>query len=228
LKKINIAIDGFSSCGKSTLAKALAKHFNYIFVDTGAMYRAVSLFALRNNLFKNDQLNSLELVRKLPEITVSFTYNNATKKSETLLNGENVEKEIRNIEVSNLVSKVSEIKEVRQKLVALQQQLGLKKGVVMDGRDIGTVVFPTAELKIFMTADSEIRVLRRYNELLEKGENPNIEAVRKNIEVRDFIDTTRKEDPLKQAPDAIVLNNSNLSMDEQLDLVIAWVNERLV
>ena len=222
--KIIIAIDGYSSCGKSTLAKEIAKQLDYVFIDTGAMYRAVALFALQNGL-ANGELNVSELISRLPDIKITFEFNADRGASDVLLNGINVEAEIRQIQVSDNVSPVAAIKEVRKKLVELQQQMGNEKGVVMDGRDIGTVVFPNAELKIFMTANNEIRAQRRFDELRSKGENPTLEQVKENLEKRDFIDTNRKEDPLRQANDARVLDNSNVSREEQLSLAMSWIQE---
>lgn len=220
--KIIIAIDGYSSCGKSTLAKEIAKQLDYVFIDTGAMYRAVALFALQNGL-ANGELNVSELISRLPDIKITFEFNADRGASDVLLNGINVEAEIRQMQVSDNVSPVAAIKEVRKKLVELQQQMGNEKGVVMDGRDIGTVVFPNAELKIFMTANNEIRAQRRFDELRSKGENPTLEQVKENLEKRDFIDTNRKEDPLRQANDARVLDNSNVSREEQLSLAMSWI-----
>ena len=222
--KIIIAIDGYSSCGKSTLAKEIAKQLDYVFIDTGAMYRAVALFALQNGL-ANGELNVSELISRLPDIKITFEFNADRGASDVLLNGINVEAEIRQMQVSDIVSPVAAIKEVRKKLVELQQQMGNEKGVVMDGRDIGTVVFPNAELKIFMTANNEIRAQRRFDELRSKGENPTLEQVKENLEKRDFIDTNRKEDPLRQANDARVLDNSNVSREEQLSLAMSWIEE---
>lgn len=222
--KIIIAIDGYSSCGKSTLAKEIAKQLDYVFIDTGAMYRAVALFALQNGL-ANGELNVSELISRLPDIKITFEFNADRGASDVLLNGINVEAEIRQMQVSDNVSPVAAIKEVRKKLVELQQQMGNEKGVVMDGRDIGTVVFPNAELKIFMTANNEIRAQRRFDELRSKGENPTLEQVKENLEKRDFIDTNRKEDPLRQANDARVLDNSNVSREEQLSLAMSWIEE---
>ena len=222
--KIIIAIDGYSSCGKSTLAKEIAKQLDYVFIDTGAMYRAVALFALQNGL-ANGELNVSELISRLPDIKITFEFNADRGASDVLLNGINVEAEIRQMQVSDNVSPVAAIKEVRKKLVELQQQMGNEKGVVMDGRDIGTVVFPNAELKIFMTANNEIRAQRRFDELRSKRENPTLEQVKENLEKRDFIDTNRKEDPLRQANDARVLDNSNVSREEQLSLAMSWIEE---
>lgn len=225
MNKINIAIDGYSACGKSTLAKQLAKSLSYVFIDTGAMYRAVTLFALQNGYFNNTlSVESLEM--DLDKINISFKYNPTREASDVILNGENIENEIRKMEVSNHVSEIAEVKTVREKLVALQQKMGIEKGVVMDGRDIGTVVFPNAELKIFMTADNSVRVQRRYDELLAKGENPKIEEVKANLEKRDYIDTHREEDPLRQADDALILDNTAITPQEQFDLAMKWVKER--
>jgi len=220
--KINIAIDGYSSCGKSTLAKAIAKQLDYVFIDTGAMYRAVTLFAIENKLI-NGVLNEIELISRLPQIEITFEFNKERGASDILLNGKNVETEIRQMKVSEKVSLVAAVKEVRKKLVELQQKMGNKKGVVMDGRDIGTVVFPFAELKIFMTANKEVRANRRFEELQSKSEKTTLELVKANLEQRDYIDTNRKEDPLRQAEDAKVLDNSELSKEEQIVIAMSWV-----
>ncbi|MGB0402708.1 MAG: (d)CMP kinase [Salibacteraceae bacterium] len=227
MNKINIAIDGYSSCGKSTLAKQLAKHLSYVFIDTGAMYRGVTLFALQNNYFSGNKLNSNLLLDNLDSVNISFSYNPIRSASDLILNGVNVEAEIRKMDVSNRVSEVATVKEVRKKLVSLQQQMGHNKGVVMDGRDIGTVVFPNAELKIFMTASNNVRTQRRFNELKEKGDQISLEEVRENLELRDHIDSTRKEDPLRQADDAVILDNSELNMEDQFELVLGWVNDKI-
>lgn len=219
MSKINIAIDGYSSCGKSTIAKALAAELGYAYIDTGAMYRSVALFALRNGLIQNGKINTEAIIIALPDIKVTFQYNNETKISDTYLNGENVEKAIRQMEVSEVVSKVSAIKEVREKMVALQKEIGKSKGVVMDGRDIGTNVFPDAELKIFMTADIDVRVARRFYELTSKGEQVTEDEVKDNLSKRDYDDINRKENPLRKADDAIILDNSELSKQQQLDFV---------
>lgn len=226
-KKIIIAIDGHSSCGKSTVAKQIAKHFHYRFIDTGAMYRAVTLFALRNNLAANGQVDAPTLVSKLDEIHIDFKFNEQTGTSDTWLNGENVEQEIRQLPVSNYVSPVATIKEVRQAMVAQQQEMGLEKGIVMDGRDIGTVVFPNAELKLFMTASAEIRAKRRFDELQAKGETVDFADILQNVTERDRIDSTRAESPLIQASDAIVLDNSHITRDEQLQWAIQLVQTKL-
>ncbi len=227
MKDIIIAIDGYSSCGKSTLAKALAKELQYVYIDTGAMYRAVALYFLRNNIMKNGEVMLDKVENALDNITLNFQYNNQINKAETILNGVNVEQEIRGLEVSENVSKVSRIKSVRAKMVELQQKMGQQKRIVMDGRDIGTVVFPDAELKLFMTADEDVRAQRRFKELQEKGENITIDQVKKNIASRDFADTTREENPLKQANDAVVIDNTNITPQEQFDLVMKLVKERV-
>ena len=202
-KKIKIAIDGFSSTGKSTIAKQLAKALGYIYVDTGAMYRAVTLFAMQNNFIEGEKNNTLALVKLLPKINLKFIYNEDLGFAEMYLNDENVEKEIRTLEVSRNVSKVAAIEEVRFKLVEMQKEMGKEKGVVLDGRDIGTVVFPDAELKLFMTASAEKRASRRYKELLDKGEDVTYKDVLKNVEERDFLDSNREFSPLKKAENAI-------------------------
>jgi CMP/dCMP kinase len=226
-RKIIIAIDGHSSSGKSTLSKNLAGKLKYNYIDSGSMYRTITLYALRNNLIKNGIVDVKRLIEQLNKISISFKYNPDEQKSDTYLNGENVEKEIRGLEVSNLVSPVATIKEVRTAMVKIQKQLGKDKGIVMDGRDIGTVVYPEAELKIFVTTSPKIRAKRRFDELRAKGEQVTFEEVLKNVEERDFIDQTRKESPLKKAPDAIVLDNGNMTREEQLDWVLSKVNEVL-
>ena len=222
---ITIAIDGFSSTGKSTLAKQLAKHLGYVFVDTGAMYRAVTLFALQNNCVENGILNAQKLIENLLNISLQFQFNETLGYSEMFLNDKNVETEIRTLEVSNYVSKVAEISQVRTKLVEQQQEMGKNKGIVMDGRDIGTVVFPDAELKIFMTASSEIRAHRRFEELSSKDETIDFEEVYKNVQERDYIDTHRKDSPLKMAEDAIEIDNSYITREDQFKLVLEMVDE---
>ena len=223
-KKIIIAIDGFSSCGKSTLAKAMAKALEYVFVDTGAMYRAIALYFLRNNIAFND---SASIEAALHAIELRFKYNSATQKSDMYLNGENVEQEIREMQVSQKVSEVASIAAVRDFAVAQQQAMGVDKGIVMDGRDIGTVVFPNAELKIFVTADPAIRLERRYQELLQT--NPSIlkEVVAANLQQRDLMDSTRAHSPLKQADDALVLDNTNLDRAQQFELAMKWAMEKI-
>lgn len=217
MNKIVIAIDGYSSCGKSTLAKSLARKLGYVFIDSGAMYRAVTLYAIRNSLINGGTPDKDTIIAATCNMQITFRFDPETEKNTTYLNGEDVEEEIRRLEVSEYVSPVSAIREVREAMVRLQQGMGAEKGIVMDGRDIGTVVFPDAELKIFMTADPEIRAQRRFLELQAKGLNINIEEVRKNISQRDFIDQNREESPLRKAADAIVLDNSHLTPQEQLD-----------
>ena len=216
MKKITIAIDGHSSCGKSTMAKDLARRISYIYVDTGAMYRAVTLYALRNDLFAAENEVKLdELQQQMDNIHISFALNEETGKPDTYLNGECVEGEIRGMEVSSVVSIIAAIPFVREALVAQQQQMGKDKGVVMDGRDIGTVVFPDAELKVFVTATAEVRAERRYKELLGKGEEADYEEILKNVQERDYIDSHREVAPLRPADDAILLDNSELTIPEQ-------------
>lgn len=217
MEKITIAIDGYSSTGKSTIAKELAKALGYIYVDTGAMYRAVTLFAIRNNLVGGSKENIGALIQLLPKINLKFVYNEPLGFSEMYLNGENVENEIRSLSVSQLVSQVATIAEVRYMLVQMQKKMGADKGIVMDGRDIGTVVFPDAELKIFMTASPEKRAYRRYKELLDKGEKVSYEEVLDNVQNRDLIDSTREFSPLKIADDAIEFDNSDMGLKEQFD-----------
>lgn len=216
MKKITIAIDGFSSCGKSTMAKDLAKEIGYIYVDTGAMYRSVTLYALRHNLFNADgSIREEELKAQMKNINISFQLNKTTGRPDTFLNGENVEKDIRSMEVSSHVSPIATLPFVRAALVAQQQRMGAGKGIVMDGRDIGTVVFPDAELKIFVTASAEVRAQRRYDELKAKGMEANFNDILKNVEERDYIDSHRATSPLRKAPDAIELDNSNLTIAQQ-------------
>ena len=216
MKKITIAIDGFSSCGKSTMAKDLAKEIGYIYVDTGAMYRSVTLFALRHNLFNADgTIREEELKEQMKDINISFQLNKTTGRPDTYLNGENVENAIRTMEVSSHVSPIATLAFVREALVAQQQRMGVEKGIVMDGRDIGTVVFPKAELKIFVTASAEVRAQRRYEELKAKGMDADYADILKNVEERDYIDSHRATSPLRKADDAIELDNSNLTIAEQ-------------
>jgi len=222
-RKINIAIDGYSSCGKSTLAKGIASALGYAYIDSGAMYRAVTLYAIRNGLTYNDEIDEKELESQLDNITVDFTNTNGM--NTTRLNGEIVEKEIRNMEVSTLVSQVSRIKAVREKLRAMQQDAARYGGVVMDGRDIGSAVLPFAELKIFMTADKDIRAMRRFEELAAKGETITLKEIRANLEKRDLLDTTRKENPLVQVPDALLLDNTKMTEKEQLNQALEWARE---
>jgi len=226
LKKITIAIDGFSSTGKSTLAKQLAKHLGYVYVDTGAMYRAVTFFAMQHNLVSENHLDKEQLIAELPTINLQFHFNEDLGFAEMYVNGTNVEKEIRTLEVSRCVSKVAEISEVRSKLVASQQAMGKNKAIVMDGRDIGTVVFPDAELKIFMNSSAQTRAERRYNELIEKGQHVTYEEVLENVQERDYIDTHREDSPLIKADDAIEIDNSALTKQEQFDLVLKLVKEK--
>ena len=216
MKKITIAIDGFSSCGKSTMAKDLAKEIGYIYVDTGAMYRSVTLYALRHNLFNADgTIRERELKEQMKDINISFQLNKTTGRPDTYLNGENVENDIRTMEVSSHVSPIATLAFVREALVAQQQRMGAEKGIVMDGRDIGTVVFPKAELKIFVTASAEMRAQRRYDELKAKGMDADYADILKNVEERDYIDSHRATSPLRKADDAIELDNSNLTIAEQ-------------
>ena len=224
-ERITIAIDGFSSTGKSTVAKQLAKALEYIYVDSGAMYRAVTLFAMQKGLISNDGFDKENLLTYLNDITISFEYNPVKGFAEVYLNGINVEADIRTLEVSNFVSLIAEVSEVRKKLVEQQQQFGKNKGVVMDGRDIGTVVFPDAELKIFMTASAETRAQRRYEELKAKGEIASFSSVLKNIQERDFIDTNRDDSPLVQADDAILFDNSSLSIKQQFEALLHLASE---
>ena len=224
-KKITIAIDGFSSTGKSTLAKQLAKHLGYVYVDTGAMYRAVTFFAMQNGFISADFFDKQTLINCLPSIKLHFEFNPELGFAEMYLNDVNIEKEIRTLEVSNFVSLVAEVSEVRAKLVEQQQEMGKGKGIVMDGRDIGTVVFPKAELKVFMTASSETRAQRRFDELKDKGQAVSFEEVLKNVEQRDYIDTHRYDSPLVKADDAIEIDNSYLTREEQFNAVMEMVNE---
>jgi len=226
-KKIIIAIDGYSSTGKSTVAKELAKALQYTYVDTGAMYRAVTLFALRSSCIKDSSIDKPKLIKLLKEVHLEFKYNAENGFAEMYLNDENVESEIRNMKVSDYVSLIAEIPEVRKMLVVQQQKIGSQKGIVMDGRDIGTVVFPDAELKLFMTASSEIRAGRRYEELKSKGEEVSFEEVLKNVEKRDQLDTQRKDSPLRKADDAIEIDNSHLTREEQFDQIMRLVKSRI-
>jgi cytidylate kinase len=218
-KKIIIAIDGFSSTGKSTIAKHLAAELNYLYVDTGAMYRAVTYYAMQHGYVTKDHFNSEALIADLKNIKLQFIYNSELRFSEICLNEKNVEREIRTMEVSKLVSKVSTISEVRKKLVEQQQEMGLEKGLVMDGRDIGSIVFPEAELKLFMTASPEKRATRRYKELLDKGHKVNYEEVLENVQQRDLIDSTREDSPLVKADDAVEFDNSDMGLKEQFERV---------
>jgi cytidylate kinase len=224
-QKIIITIDGWSSCGKSTLAKQLARELGYIYIDSGAMYRAITLYFLRNHV---DWTHPEAVHEALQHIRLTFMSNHKTGQSEMYLNGENVEYVIRDLVVAEKVSEVAAIREVREAAVKQQQEMGKNKGIVMDGRDIGTVVFPHAELKIFMTAENEIRVKRRFQELYEKNPNVTMEEVRANLEMRDYIDSHREVSPLRQAEDALVLDNTQLTIKEQLEIAKKWVSERLI
>ena len=224
MKKIIITLDGYSSCGKSTLAKQMAAHLNYVFIDSGAMYRAITLYFIRHRI---DVTNSNAVIEALTHIHLAFKLNEQTGRADMYLNNENVEEEIRGLEVSNNVSQVAALEPVRIFSVAQQQLMGTQKGIVMDGRDIGTAVFPEAELKIFVTASPEVRVERRYQELVAKDPAITKAEIKANLEMRDHIDSTREFSPLKQAHDALVLDNSNLSRDEQLELALSWAKERI-
>ncbi|EAP86427.1 (d)CMP kinase [Croceibacter atlanticus] len=226
-KKITIAIDGYSSTGKSTVAKQLASHLNYIYVDTGAMYRAVTLYALNNNIISETVFNKEKLINELDNIEITFKYNETKGFAEVLLNSINVEHQIRTLKVSNFVSPIATVSEIRKKLVSQQQRLGKDKGVVMDGRDIGTVVFPDADLKLFMTASAEERAQRRYKELIERGDAVNYEDIYNNVVERDLIDTTRKDSPLVKAKDAIEIDNSQLTLDGQFHTILQLVKDKL-
>ena len=227
IPKIIIAIDGFSSTGKSTIAKQLAKELSYIYVDTGAMYRAVTLYAMQQKYISDIHFNTINLIADLPKISLSFIFNESLGFAEMILNGLNVEKEIRSIEVSRLVSKVAAISEVRKKLVSAQQEMGKNKGIVMDGRDIGTVVFPDAELKLFMTATADKRATRRYKELLDRGDKINYEEILHNVQERDRIDSTREDSPLVLAKDAIEFDNSDMGLKEQFERIMSLVKMKL-
>lgn len=227
MNKITIAIDGFSSTGKSTLAKELAQKLGYVYVDTGAMYRAVTLFAMQNNFINTNEFLVEDLINALGKIELKFIYNDQLGFGEMHLNGTNVENDIRTLEVSQFVSKIAEISEVRAKLVEQQQEMGKDKGIVMDGRDIGTVVFPEAELKIFMTSSAEIRAQRRFDELKTKDSNITLEQVLKNVQERDYIDTNREDSPLVIADDAIEIDNSYISKTEQFEMVLDLVQSSI-
>ena len=224
MKKIIITLDGYSSCGKSTLAKQMAAHLNYVFIDSGAMYRAITLYFIRHRI---DVTNSDAVIEALTHIHLAFKLNEQTGRADMFLNNENVEEEIRGLEVSNNVSQVAALEPVRIFSVAQQQLMGIQKGIVMDGRDIGTAVFPGAELKIFVTASPEVRVERRYQELVAKDPAITKAEIQANLEMRDHIDSTREFSPLKQAHDALVLDNSSLTRDEQLELALSWAQERI-
>jgi cytidylate kinase len=227
MKKIIIAIDGYSSCGKSTMAKDLARQVGYTYIDSGAMYRAVTLYCIEKKIFRDKQLDLETLQKEIDNIHITFEKNDASRYSDTYLNGRNVEKQIRNMEVADKVSLVAAIGFVREALVGQQKILGKDRGIVMDGRDIGTVVFPDAELKIFVTASPLIRAQRRLEELTAKGENTCLEKVLQNIEKRDYIDSTRKDGPLRKAEDAIVLDNSNITIEEQNQWLLKSFQERI-
>lgn len=227
MDKIKIAIDGYSSCGKSTLAKQLAAKLGYIYVDTGAMYRAVTLFCMERHIIDKKDINAQKVIAVLDDVYISFHYNEESNKHETILNGRNVEQEIREMDVSSLVSKISIIKEVRHKLVKIQRAISTTNGVVMEGRDIGTVVFPDAELKLFLTANKEVRTRRRYEELKAKGLEITMEEIGQNLDDRDHADTSRKVNPLVQAKDAIEIDNTNMNEEEQLKFALELVEERL-
>jgi len=220
-KKLIIAIDGYSSCGKSTFAKSIAKELNYIFIDSGAMYRTVTLYSIRKGFIGNGGLNTIGILSELNNIQIDYILNPETKKYETFLNSENVEEEIRNMEVASHVSRISQIPQVRSRMVDLQRQIGANKGIVMDGRDIGTVVFPDADIKIFMTASIDIRTRRRYDELREKGISIDFEEIKRNLVARDIADENRDISPLRRADDAIVLDNSRMSVEEQM----LWIKQ---
>jgi cytidylate kinase len=227
MRKITIAIDGYSSCGKSTMAKDLAREIGYIYVDTGAMYRSVTLFAMRNNLFNEDgSIKTDELKSRMNEINISFKLNSETGRPDTYLNGELVEKEIRSMDVSARVSKIAALPFVREALVAQQQAMGKEKGIIMDGRDIGTVVFPDAELKIFVTASAEVRAQRRYDELKAKGMPADFDDILKNVKERDYIDSHRETSPLRKADDALELDNSHMTIEEQKAWLMARYQEK--
>lgn len=227
MKKITIAIDGYSSTGKSTIAKALAKKLKLVYVDTGAMYRAVTLFALNSGFISKDKFQKKSLINHLNNIDLSFNFNVKLGFAEIFLNGVNVENEIRGLLVSNFVSKIAEVPEVRRKLVEQQQKMGKDKGVVMDGRDIGTVVFPNADLKFFITASANERAKRRFDELITKGENVSYDDIFNNVVERDRIDTTRNDSPLVKAIDAIEIDNTNLTLEEQFEKIYSIVKDKL-
>ena len=227
MKPIIIAIDGFSSTGKSTLAKELAKKLHYIYVDTGAMYRAVTFFAMRHDMIKDSKLDTNSLTNALQNVHLTFVWNDEKQLAEMNLNGQNIENEIRTLEVSQNVSQVASLSAVRSKLVEQQQEMGKNKGLVMDGRDIGTVVFPEAEVKLFMTASATIRAQRRFDELTAKGDLVSFEAIYKNVTERDYVDSNREDSPLRKASDAIEIDNSHLSKEEQLEKVLQIIQEKI-
>ena len=224
MKKIVIAIDGFSSCGKSTMAKALARNIGYLYFDSGAMYRAVALYCMQNGLINDKMIDTDTLRSRMKEIHITFEADPETKNSQTFLNGVNVEHEIRSLEVSQIVSQVAALDFVRSEMIAQQREMGEKKGIVMDGRDIGTTVFPNAEMKIFVTASAQVRAQRRYNELTTRGDNANFQEILDNVLLRDHIDQTREVSPLKQADDALLLDNSDLTREEQMEWLIEKFN----
>lgn len=225
MKRIIIAIDGFSSCGKSTMAKALARNIEYLYFDSGAMYRAVALFCMQNGLIEGEDINTAALRERLDEIHISFEADPETKNSVTLLNGVNVEHEIRSLEVSRFVSKVAALDFVRSAMVDQQREMGKQKGIVMDGRDIGTTVFPDAEMKVFVTASAEVRAQRRYDELVARGDKPDFNDILENVLQRDHIDQTREVSPLRKADDALLLDNSNLTREEQMNWLVETFNK---
>lgn len=225
MKRIIIAIDGFSSCGKSTMAKALARNIGYLYFDSGAMYRAVALFCMQNGLINGEEIDTAALRERLDEIHISFEADPETKNSVTLLNGVNVEHEIRSLEVSRFVSKVAALDFVRSAMVDQQREMGKQKGIVMDGRDIGTTVFPDAEMKVFVTASAEVRAQRRYDELVARGDNPDFNDILENVLQRDHIDQTREVSPLRKADDALLLDNSDLTREEQMNWLVETFNK---
>lgn len=227
MKKITIAIDGYSSTGKSTVAKQLAEYLDYLYVDTGAMYRAITFYALQSDFLSKNKFDKKALLDVLPSIDIAFKKKDVKSKPEIFLNGINVETEIRTMYVSDFVSSIAAIPEVRRKLVAIQHQMGVEKGIVMDGRDIGTVVFPNAELKIFMNANAEVRANRRYEELLKKGDDVTYEAILKNVQDRDLMDTTREDSPLVKAEDAIEIENSEINQEDQFHIILQLVKDRI-
>jgi len=227
MQNITIAIDGFSSTGKSTIAKQLAKRLSYVYVDTGAMYRAVTLYAMKNDYISANEFNANDFVLQLNKINLEFKFNSSLGFSEMYLNGKNVEKDIRTLEVSSFVSRVSALPEVRYQLVKQQQSMGKGKGIVMDGRDIGTVVFPQAELKLFMTASADVRAHRRFDELVNRGDDVKFDDVLRNVQERDYIDSHRKNSPLVKADDAIEIDNSSLTLEAQFDKIMQLVNMTL-
>ncbi len=225
MKKIIIAIDGFSSCGKSTMAKALARNIGYLYFDSGAMYRAVALYCMQNGLIEGNEINREALSRRMKEIHITFEADPETMNSITFLNGVNVEREIRSLEVSQYVSQIAALDFVRSEMVEQQREMGKLKGIVMDGRDIGTTVFPEAEMKVFVTASAEVRAQRRYDELVARGDTPDYEDILHNVQHRDHIDQTREVSPLKRADDALLLDNSNLTREEQMEWLMETYNK---